>query len=249
MTVAFMASNANRLALALLLVALGSALPGGPSARAASLQVSPMVAEVPPGTRIVTYRLHNSATKPLSVEVSAYDWEQPNGSGKLTPAENLLVVPTIASIQPGREQLIRVALQGDRPEHELSYRLHFQELPPQKTPGKAAVTTLLKLNLPLFFTADSAVRSYKPHLRLHDRDTIEVEIQNTGSRFLRLTKMQLNSADGTTLGERKGLFYILPGVTRQWRISLDKRRKQHSGPYRLTLTTDDRNAQHQLSIE
>lgn len=244
-----MASNANRLALALLLVALGSTLPGGPSARAASLQVSPLVAEVPPGTRIVTYRLHNSAAKPLSVEVSAYDWEQPNGSDKLTPAENLLVVPSIVSIQPGREQLIRVALQGDRPEHELNYRLHFQELPPQKTPGKAAVTTLLKLNLPLFFTTDSSVRSYKPQLHLHNRDTIEVEIQNTGSRYLRVTKMQLDSADGTTLGERKGLFYILPGVSRQWQVPLDEAGEQHAGPYRLKLTTDEGNAQHQLSIE
>lgn len=249
MVVAFMASNANRLALALLLVALGSTLPGGPSARAASLQVSPLVAEVPADTRIVTYRLHNSAAQPLSVEVRAYDWEQPNGSDKLTPAKNLMVVPTIVSIQPGREQLIRVALQGERPDRELSYRLHFQELPRQKKPGKAAITTLLKLNLPLFFTADAAVRSYEPQLRLQDQDTLEVDIKNTGSRYLRVTEMQLKSADGTTLGERKGLFYILPGVTRQWDVPLNPAGGEHAGPYRLKLTTDDGNAQHQLSIE
>ncbi len=244
-----MASNVKRLAVTLLLVALGLTVMGSPSARAANLQVSPLVVEVPVDSGIVTYHLRNSGSEPLSVQVHAYDWEQPKGSDKLTPTDNLMVVPTIVSIQPGREQLIRVALKDERPSHELNYRLHFQELPPQTKPGQVTITTLLKLNVPLFFSANSAVRSYEPQLRLEEQESIQVEIQNTGSRYLRFTELQLLNSEGVTLSERKGLFYILPGVTRQWQIQLDKAGKRHAGTYQLKLTTDDGTTQHQLTVQ
>lgn len=244
-----MASNVNRLAVTLLLVALGLTFLSSPSARAANLQVSPLVAEVSADARIITYHLRNSGNEPLSVQVHAYDWEQPKGSDKLTPTENLMVVPTIVSIQPGREQLIRVALKDKRPSHELNYRLHFQELPAQKKPGQVAITTLLRLNVPLFFAADSAVRSYEPQLRLQEQETIQVGIKNTGSRYLRFTELQLQNSEGITLSERKGLFYILPGVTRQWDVSLDDASGPQAGPYQLKLTTDDGKTQHQLSAQ
>lgn len=244
-----MASNANRLAVTLLLVALGLAFLLSPSARAANLQISPLVAEVPADTRVVTYNLRNSGNEPLSVQVHAYDWEQPKGSDQLTPTEDLMVVPPIVSIQPGREQLIRVALKGERPSHELNYRLHFQELPTQKKPGQAAITTLLRLNVPLFFTAESAVRSYEPQLHQQGQETIQVSVKNTGSRYLRFTELQLQNSESVTLGEQKGLFYILPGVTRQWEVSLDQARGAQTGPYRLKLITDDGKTQHQLSAQ
>lgn len=244
-----MAGNVNRLAVILLLVALGLNFLGSPSVRAANLQVSPLVAEVPVDTRIVTYQLRNSGHEPLSIQVHAYDWEQPKGSDKLIPTEDLMVVPTIVSIQPGREQLIRVALKGERPGHELNYRLQFQELPAQKKPGHSAITTLLRLNVPLFFITEPAVRSYEPQLRLKEQDTVQVIIKNTGPRYLRFTELQLQNSDGITLSERKGLFYILPGVTRQWEVPLGERRGAQTGPYRLKLSTDDGKTQHQLSVQ
>lgn len=202
-------------------MALGSVF-GGVGACAASLEVSPLLLEVPPGTNIATYRLRNSSDVEVGVQVTAYSWKQSDTNDEMTPAENLMIVPAIVSVPAGQEQLVRVALRAERPDRELSYRVHFQELPARSQEGAVVVQTLLRLNVPLFFVSSSGKRTYEAQLVADNESEMAVVIANTGSRFLRVSQLTLRSADGKVIAAKSGPLYVLPGATRKWLLESKK---------------------------
>ncbi len=232
------------------LSALGSAL-GGAEVHAASFQISPLLIELPPQSNIATYTLHNSGETQLDVQVSAYRWEQEPERDRLTPAENLMIVPAIVSIPPGRDQLVRVALRSQRPANELSYRLHFQELPAQTAEGAVVVQTLLKINVPLFFAPKHISTVYEPRLLSGSKASeVVAEITNTGSRYLRLSRLVLLNANGEQISEVDGPLYVLPGATRQWTFesSSIRKNKGKSNTYQLQVVSGRESNQHLLEI-
>lgn len=247
-----MAARSHALFIALLI--LGSSFAGA-TVHAASLQISPILIEVIPKSNVATYTLRNNSEQELGVQVSAFRWEQESNEDKLQPADNLMVVPAIVVIPPGKEQLVRVALHSERPSRELSYRLHFQELPGQSDTGTVAVQTLLKVDVPLFFSAKNTNNTYTPRLFAgEDPSQVVAELTNTGSRFMRLSQLTLLDSNGQSISELHGPLYVLPGATRRWVLALDtdkKRAKTVKGEkptFRLDLKSGRTSDQHLLEV-
>lgn len=242
---------------ALWLVALsvvGSSFAGA-AAHAGSLQISPILIEVIPKSNIATYTLRNNSEQELGVQVSAFRWEQESNEDQLQPADNLMVVPAIVVIPPGKEQLVRVALRSERPARELSYRLHFQELPGQSDTGTVAVQTLLNIDVPLFFSAKNTNNAYTPRLFSgEDPSQIVAELTNTGSRFMRLSQLALLDSNGQSISELRGPLYVLPGATRRWVFTLDtdntrvNAAKNGKPAFRLDVMSGRASDQHLLEV-
>ena len=235
----------------LALSVLGSAL-GGAGVHAASFHISPLLIEVPPGETIATYRLSNSSTREAAVQISGFRWSQKNGQDHLEPAEDLMIIPSITTLRAGQTQLVRVALRSSRPDRELSYRVQFQELPKQSSGGGIGIQTLIKMDVPLFFSPKQITQKYQPSLHSSEGSPkIAVQIANTGTSFLRFSRLALSDSIGKLLAEKEGLFYVLPGAVRTWSLDLGNINKGQRSNERYQLQVDhgSKSNQHLLKIQ
>lgn len=189
---------------------------------AAKVDISPMLIEVPPSSMVATYELHNKGSEQLGLQIEAFRWKQTLNEKQLTPADELLIVPAIISIPPGQRQLVRVALRAQRPASGLNYRVHFKQLPAQSSEGRTTIQTLLTTDVPLFFAAEREVNEYEARLLLGNRASeVILEVANTGTRFLRVRRLQLKNEKGQTVSDKSGPLYVLPGVTQRWVMNIN----------------------------
>ncbi len=83
------------------------AAPGG--AEAGSLGVSPTRLDLAPDQRAGVVTLQNNGAEPVLVQVQTFAWPDRPDSAELEPTRELVAVPAVAELAPGRKQLIRVA--------------------------------------------------------------------------------------------------------------------------------------------
>jgi len=191
-------------------------------ALAAAIDVNPVRLDLAGAGESRELRIRNEDLKPVSVEVTAWAWSQDSeGGDRLDQTEDILAVPPIFTIEPGAQQIVRVAFLGDiTPGKEMSYRLLATELAPPAGPQGPAVSMRLQISLPVFVTAPGDSPRADISL-LSTRQTplgTEVILSNTGTAHTKLRSVQVTGSDGGTMpgpgqprvGQAR---YLLPGST------------------------------------
>lgn len=191
----------------------------GGRVEAGTFRIAPTLGDVPPGKSTATFRIVNTGNDVLTVQITAVRWSQQGNADAFDDAEELLVVPPLASIAPGKTQIVRIARQGQPPTaREEAYRVFFHEVPAAPPQGFVGVQTSLRLSVPLFFApktsegrlAWTAGKSASGQLRLG--------VENRGTRFARLTRVRLQDKKGREVAELGGPQYALAGATRYWNL-------------------------------
>lgn len=193
-----------------------------PLAYASGFQVSPTIAEIPAGTRVASFQLRNNGAEPVTIQVDLLAWSQDPAQGdRLAPATDVIVVPRIATLDPGATQLVRVALQSPG-QGERAYRLRLREVPPPPPPGFMGVRTLVEQLVPLFFQVpgEPAV-SWKA--RLQPSGALVLTASNGGPRHLQLNTLRVVDDRGAVLAERNGPGYVLAGQSTGWALDTHAR--------------------------
>ena len=108
--------TAMRRRLALVAAAWAALCLGGMAARAGGLEVAPIGVDFAAGQMAQTITVANRSTAPATVQLRTFDWSQPGGIDRLAPTDAVIASPPIVTIQPGREQVIRVLLRRPSPE-------------------------------------------------------------------------------------------------------------------------------------
>lgn len=214
---------------------------------AGGFRVTPILGDVAPDRQVPTFRVHNSATSPLTVQISGHDWQQSDNVDVVVPSDRLLVVPPLATIAPGDTQVVRVALKDDRPASELSFRLHVQEVlaPPQ--PGFVGVRTAIKADLPLFFAPAVASRKMDWQASVSRDGHLRVSAENSGTRFTRLSRLSAYADDDSLLAAQPGPLYILAGATRSWELPIAQAVKP-GARLRLLVETGREQLEHTVTV-
>lgn len=190
------------------------------SAEGASFQISPTLAEVPAQSSVASFRVTNSGSEVLPIQIEGFAWTQDARGEHHAPATDLVIVPRIATIQPGKTQLIRVALRANTRERERAYRVHFIELPGTTPAGFVGVRTTVRFDVPLFFAASGAAPARLDwKVALDAGGALRAEATNSGGSYVRLTALRIVDARGALLAERKGPLYVLPGRTMSWPLT------------------------------
>lgn len=184
--------------------------------QAGELKVSPILQTVAPGKTMATYRLKNAGETSLTVQVSAYGWQQEGGERQLHHTDRLMIVPPLATIGPGQEQLVRIALQGQARSRELPFRVQFDEIPRQSPDAQLMVSTALRIDVPLFFTVDKARPDLAWRLLRTTDGKLRLEGRNRGGGHARFSAVALKNASGEVLVTRRKPLYLLPGKSRAW---------------------------------
>lgn len=185
--------------------------------RAGSFSISPILADVPAPGSIATYRLTNTASEPVTVQVSAWHWQQRNGQDEYREAADLMVVPLMVEIAPGQSQAVRLAAPSDTRDQELAYRVHFQEVPGSGSSNGTLLRTQLRIDVPLFFSAGQGQPDLDWSLATTRRDRqVALGAINRGNKFMRLDAVTLTDSEGVELASMRRPFYILAESNRIW---------------------------------
>jgi fimbrial chaperone protein len=219
------------LALGAALLAFGASTPLFASA---SLEISPVLIEIPAGGSVATVDVRNDDAQPAAVQVRLFHWSQSNGEESLEPTQDVVASPPIATVAPHTKlnvRVIRVAKQAVSAED--SYRLVIDQLPQSDANGKTVVAMLLRQVLPVFFSpANPAPADVRWSIARGSRGYV-LKARNSGDRRLRIAKIALGG--GVTMGG--GLLgYVLGHSEMSW--SIPARRASFAPGARVTIRGD-----------
>lgn len=191
-------------------------------ASASSFQVTPMLGDVPPDQTMQAVTIRNTGNDPLTIQVDAYRWSQEDNRDRTETAEHLMIVPPITTVRPGGSQLVRFAFRGASREREHAFRVHYREVPEAPREGFFGVSTVVKLDVPLFFAPANPTREIEWQVEaIRPGSTLRVTAHSRGNRFSRFSRVAVLRSDGTLLAEEGGPLYVLGGATRSWELEAD----------------------------
>jgi fimbrial chaperone protein len=190
-------------------------------ARAAGLQVVPILVELSANEPRASIVLRNLADAPIRLELTVSAWDQsPDGKMVLGPAPNLVVFPPILELAPQAERKVRVSATGGFGATEGSYRLFVNELPStQKPTEKNAIRFLTRMGIPIFLSPTrSSLRVELAGAAAKDGH-LAFDLRNVGTTRLSPGKVKIEGlgADGATLfSSQLDTWYVLAGGTRSF---------------------------------
>jgi len=184
------------------------------TALAGSLQLAPVLVEVPPPAAAGKITLKNPQATVLAVQVRVYRWSQANGKEQLFPTHDVVASPPIAEIAPRSEQVVRlVRLSKDVRPQEDSYRLIIDELPGQAVETVNSVRFAVRYSVPVFFgstmSSSDSVRWSVQRRGAH----LFITMTNDGDKRIRLSELKLYSRDAEVTLSPGLLGYVLAHST------------------------------------
>lgn len=210
-------------------------------ARAATLEISPVIVILAPGQTAATIEVRNRGGAPAAIQARAFAWTQEGDDDPLAPTLDLIVSPPIFTIPQDASQTMRILV---RPHAgapgERSYRLLLDEVP-AANPGKREVVITLRVSLPVIVSAASAepatVRTLQWQAERRPDGTTLLTAVNTGTSFDKVGAIDVTLPDGShphVVTDAKNA-YVLPGAQRHWIV--DGGANARVGPLRVSVLT------------
>jgi fimbrial chaperone protein len=217
------------------------------AANAQSLSVLPVNIQMAPGEQATTLTVTNQGTSKTAVQIRAYAWNQDGDKDQLTPSNEVVVSPPIASIAPGDNQVVRLILRQPPHGKEATYRIILDQIPPPAEPG--VVHVVLRLSIPIFAQPTTrAAAEVQFHLETKDGNTYLVGV-NDGLRHEAIRGIDLKTSDGRELKVESGVSpYILAGTTRRWKLEAPDANQSPSDSLQLTAQSDAGSIQKQVHV-
>lgn len=188
------------------------------SARAGSLQVSPVGLEMQSPAATATMTLRNSGSEPINAQVRIFRWTQESGQDQLLPTDSVVASPPMTTLTPGVDYTIRVIRTAQAavttPE---AYRLIVDEIPNRRMTQSRTVELVVRYSIPVFFyPRNSADAKLEWSLEKVGGQTY-VKATNTGDQHIRLANMSVRTAGDRSVSIGRGLVgYVLGNSTMRW---------------------------------
>jgi fimbrial chaperone protein len=197
---------------------------GGGPALAGSFSVTPMRVVLTAAKPVVALEVRNEGAEATVLQIELAGWTQADNADVYGETADLLATPPILTVPPGASKVVRVGLRRapDR-DHELSYRLYVQEIPPPISTDFQGMRMTLRVGVPVFVAAAAKT---KPQLQWHTAagadGAIKVTLTNSGTEHVKITDLEVSSADSErTSGVQRVSTYVLPGQSREWMVKMD----------------------------
>ena len=208
--------------------------------QAASLQVAPVLVEVPAPGAAATLRLRNEGAKPLDAQIRIFQWTQVDGVDTLTPTNDVAASPPLASLRPNADYTVRIVrTKKEAVAKEEAYRLLIDELPAPANGPAASVSIALRYSIPVFFTAAGGAPP-KLNWDLQQRANKPVVVaSNAGDRRIRISRLKVTDRKGSAADFGDGLAgYVLGRSTRSFTIPANAKGFGAGGLVSISAQTD-----------
>lgn len=188
-------------------------------ARATSLEITPVMVHLAPGSRATIIEVANRGGVAAAIQLRAFAWSQIGDKDVLTPTQDIILSPPIFTLPKNGSQTIRLMLRrGAAAAGERTYRLLIDEVPPTKS-STQQVLVAMRISLPLI-VASAAPRPRALQWRAHRQASGRVTLTatNHGNAYDRVQAIAVTGADGA---QREVALsgtnpYILAGAERRW---------------------------------
>lgn len=220
------------------------------AATASNLGVTPIRVYLSESAPTAALTLENNGSTPTVVQLQLMRWDTDGVDEQYRPTYEVVATPPIATLQPGRTQIVRVGLSRDvEPERELAYRLYIEEVPPLARLGQQGLQVALRIGVPVFVAPKAAAQPQLQWRAVRDgADSVALRATNVGNAHLRLMSLGLRAGEqGRVLAERQIVGYLLPGQSRQWVVPV--KGGVPEGGVHLSVVTEPRVADVRLELE
>jgi fimbrial chaperone protein len=194
-------------------------LAAGPAV-AQSLQVAPLMIDLPPAAASSVLTLHTDNNEGVAVQARVFRWFQADGEDKLEKTEDLVISPPVLTLRNGTPSTLRLVRVAKTPvAGEETYRVVIDELPNRKKLQAGTVALTVRQSLPVFFAGDD-VRAGSLAWKVAERKgKLILEATNAGQKRVKLTKLAVTDGNNHDLVKNGGLAYVLGGQTKAWELS------------------------------
>lgn len=208
---------------------------------ASEIGVTPVVVQLDKANDRATVSVVNSGAEAVIMQVEAVAWTAGAPPDQDTPTADLVINPSVFTIEPGRSQLVRVGLRRSaQNEREATYRIVLREVPAAaraETRLSGQVRVLMALRVPIYVAPAHVVHEPRWVATQENDGSIVASLNNQGNVHVRVGQIQLRSTEGTAVAGGPGTpSVILAGDSRSFRVrgaSADKR------PMTLDVLTDE----------
>ena len=186
-------------------------------ASATTLQVSPVLIDVPAPGAAATVQIANLSEDAVVAQVRVFKWVQENGADKLVETKDVVVSPPIAKLKPSSKAVLRVVRRAkSAPQGEESYRLVIDQVPEKKKARGVGVNFAVRYSIPVFFGGlDSAEAAIIWEVG-NKKGRAFVTATNAGSRRVRIADLKIKSGSGSVSFGGGLTGYILPHSSVTW---------------------------------
>jgi fimbrial chaperone protein len=220
---------------------------------AGSFMVDPVRVYLDASQKSSSLVLGNNGQEPTVLQVSLMAWSQVNGEDVYTLTQDVLVTPPIVTIQPGAEQVLRLALRHPiDPQKELTYRIFIQEVPPAPRPGFRGLQVSMRMSVPVFAKANQAL---VPKMQwklayLSKEHILRAEVINAGAAHLHLTEFTIkNPNNDANLILQQAAVYVLPGQHHEWLLKIDNTAQIDHIKLKLKAKTDAGEVEQDIDLD
>lgn len=202
---------------------------------AGSLHVKPTTISLSPGQSASVMTVTNAGDTPMDVQVRVVEWGQVRNAEDLKATQKLVASPPRVRLAPKSSQsvrIVRVAKQAVTKEE--SYRLLVDEVvDPRGTPG-VGVAMQIRYSVPVFVLPAAPAAGAVKVTATSNRDTLSLNATNAGGLHAQLADVSVENAAGAVTPVTRGLLgYVLPGASREWRLTIPANAAANGRPVRM----------------
>jgi fimbrial chaperone protein len=186
---------------------------------ATSIGVSPVRATLSVNQQVAALTVRNNDTEAISVQLTVMNWSQQDGKDFFTATREVLANPPIFTVPAGGSQLIRTGLRrAPDAQHELTYRIFLQELPPPPSLDFQGAQMLMRVSLPVFVLPEVAAKPVLHWRAVRSSDgTLKISLTNTGNVHIQIANFSLSlPGSAQPWVTQKASVYVLHGQSRDW---------------------------------
>lgn len=187
-----------------------------------SFTVTPLRIDLGPKAPAAVIDVINTSPGALTLQMQQRSWMQEDGRDGQAETRDLILSPTIFTLQPGEKQVVRIALRGaPDARRERAFRVFVSEVPTPQIkvgPDSSGFRVALRMDLPLF-VAPVQPAAPEPSYSL-DATGAKLVVRNAGNAHIRYTDFVVLQA-GRKLAELP-IFSVLAGGERTFELPRDK---------------------------
>lgn len=203
------------------------------SVKAASLQVAPVLIDLPNAGNSATLTLRNTDVEPFTAQIRVFRWMQQDGVERLEPTDEVVASPPVVQLRSRQDYTVRVVrVMAGTVEREAAYRLVVDELPrANRAPGTVAL--VMRHVVPVFFSDRAASPAALKWVASRQGRRLKIHAMNQGERRVRIAAVTIRDDTGKVVASNKGLLgYSLGRSAMQWELPAGAVK----APARLTIS-------------
>jgi fimbrial chaperone protein len=192
-------------------------------ASASTFTIAPIRAELGAAHHSAALTLINAEDQPVVIQVRAMEWSQRHGEEHLEDTHDLLVSPAVLQIPGNGSQIVRVALRdAANQDHELTYRVIFDEVPQAASAEFNGLRVSLRLSVPVFVAPAHGRAAADVTWELHRMTggDFEVVAFNQGTAHVQVTDFDVQAGTAMPIHANTSK-YVLAGSRMIWQLKAE----------------------------